>query len=226
MSTEALRALSLLKSLHQQRCELIPAQLSLLPGQRRHQLPASTPEQHNHRAAKSKHNFCFVSQVVFCFSGFFNLQETFIHVKLYRNNFSFTAPAKSLPVTKSHLCKAVGFIPINLLLQKSVGGWAEPIPAEMRALSGPGCTPENTKSINTEQHFAYFTLQLLLDQRSNDNTSQLRRKGRRGAGAGDCAGGRGSRAAFPNVTSLFRAYAIENADSGGPREFAELCQTG
>lgn len=158
MSTEALQALFLLKSLHQQRCELIPAQLSLLPGQRRHQLPASTPEQHNHRAAKSKHNFCFVSQVVFCFSGFFNLQETFIHVKLYRNNFPFTAPAKSLPVTKSHLCKAVGFIPINLLLQKSVGGWAEPIPAEMRALSGPGCTPENTKSINTEQHFAYFTL--------------------------------------------------------------------
>lgn len=158
MSTEALLALFLLTSLHQQRSELLPAHPSLLPGQRRHQLPASTPEQHNHHGTKSKRIFCFVSQVVFCFSGFFNLQETFIHVKLYRNNFPFTAPAKSLSVTKSHLCKAVGFMPINFLVQKSVGGRAGTIPAEMRALSGPGCTPENTKSINTERHFAYFTL--------------------------------------------------------------------
>lgn len=65
------------------------------------------------------------------FFFFFHLQKTLIHVKLYRNNFPFTAPAKSLSVTKSHLYKAVGFLPINFLLQKSAGGQAEVIPVEM-----------------------------------------------------------------------------------------------
>ena len=67
MSTEALLALFLLRSLHQRRCELLPALLSLLPGQRRHQSPASTTEQHNHHGAKSKCIFFFVSQVVVFF---------------------------------------------------------------------------------------------------------------------------------------------------------------
>lgn len=67
MSRKALLDLFLLRLLHQWRCDLLPALLSLLPGQRRHQSPASTTEQHNHCGAKSKRIFFFVPQVVFWF---------------------------------------------------------------------------------------------------------------------------------------------------------------
>lgn len=64
MPTEALLALFLLRSLHQRRCELLPTLPSLLPGQRRHQSPASTTEEHNHQVLKANAFSFFVPLVV------------------------------------------------------------------------------------------------------------------------------------------------------------------
>lgn len=166
-------------------------------------------------------SFLFLRWCFVCF--FFSLQETFIHVKLYRNNFLFTALPKSLSVTKSHLYKAAGFMPINFLLQKSAGGWAETIPAETRAQPGagstvrPGCTPENAKCINTEWYFLILHSEIATGPKEwrerfpSKNKRQERDKWLRW--------GQRKQSSFlqhSKETSLFRAYAIENADSDRP----------
>lgn len=182
----------------------------------------STAEQRNHRCAKGKNIFLFVP----CFFFFFNLQETFILVKLYRNNSLFTAPPKSLSVTTSHLCTAAGSVPIHFLLQKPAGGQAGATPGD-RAQPRSGeprtapAAPQKTSSVSVQDSTALlYPLKSPPGQRND--------AGNRGVGSrGRCwCWGQRPHSGFAQrhqETSSFRACSIENAGLGGPKEFTNLC---
>lgn len=197
----------------------------LLPGGRRHQPPVSTAEQRNHHCAKGKNIFLFVPCFFFLFF-FLNLQETFIHVKLYRNNSLFTAPPKSLSVTTSHLCTAAGSVPIHFLLQKPAGGQAGATPGD-RAQPRSGeprtapAAPQKTSSVSVQDSTALlYPLKSPPGQRSD--------AGNRGVGSrGRCwCWGQRPHSGFAQrhqETSSFRACSIENEGLDGPKEFTNLC---
>lgn len=70
---------------------------------------------------------------------------------------------------------------------------------EQGAPRGPAAPLKMPRASIQNGAFLFYTLKLPLGQRSHTNASPVRTKGRRGAGAGDCVGGRGSRAAFCNT---------------------------
>lgn len=170
--------------------------------------------------------FSFLFPVFFFLFFFLNLQETFIHVKLYRNNSLFTAPPKSLSVTTSHLCTAAGSVPIYFLLQKPAGGQAGATPGD-RAQPRSGeprtapAAPQKTSSVSVQDSTALlYPLKSPPGQRSD--------AGNRGVGSrGRCwCWGQRPHSGFAQrhqETSSFRACSIENEGLDGPKEFTNPC---
>lgn len=89
--------------------------------------------------------------------------------------------------------------------------------------------PENAKCVNTEHHFPILRPEIAVVAKEQSELFPAENKRQEGSRGRWMHWGQRKQSSFlqsNEETSLFRAFAIENADPGGRKELTDLSQTG